>query len=126
VSDFIEHDGEYSLHTSEGMKKVTDTTCGCVFNSSMLLPCRHVFALRRKLDKPLYDPSICDKRWTTTYYKSTQRIFLSSDTEPSLTLKTSSKHIRKLSQHQKFREASIITAELASIASYASSIHFQR
>ena len=40
---------------------------------------------------------------------------------------TSSKeHRRKLSQHQKFRKASLITAELASVASGASGVHFER
>ena len=36
------------------------------------------------------------------------------------------KHRRKLSQHQKFRKASVITSELASVASEASHVHFQR
>lgn len=41
-------------------------------------------------------------------------------------LTTSKKHRRSLSQHQKFRMASIVTAELASVASYASKARFDR
>lgn len=35
-------------------------------------------------------------------------------------------HCRKLSQHEKFRKASVQASELASVASLASNIHFQR
>ena len=37
-----------------------------------------------------------------------------------------SKDVRKLSQHEKYRKAVVLTSELASVASVASSIHFQR
>lgn len=126
VSGFVEDNGEYVIQTSEGLKKVGLSICECVFNKSMLLPCRHIFALRRELDEPLYDASICDQRWTSAYYKSTQRIFSSQSIQPTLVVKSSKKHVRKLTQHQKFREASIITAELASVTCFASSIHFRR
>ena len=43
-----------------------------------------------------------------------------------MVLTTSKKHRRSLSQHQKFRMASIITAVLASVASYASKAQFDR
>ena len=47
--------------------------------------------------------------------------------QSSLQLVTNTKeHRRKLSQHQKFRKASLITAELASLASGASGVHFER
>ena len=75
IPDFTEDDEGFMLKTSEGLKKVTVTSCECVFNKSMILPCRHIFALRGKLNMSLYDASICDERWTSDYYKSTQRIF---------------------------------------------------
>ena len=36
----------------------------------------------------------------------------------------SKQHRHKLSQHEKFRKASIVTSELASVASEASNVHF--
>lgn len=126
VQNFTENEEGFMVKTSEGLKKVSVQSCECVFNKSMLLPCRHIFALRSKLDEPLYDASICDKRWTSDYYKSTQRIFTAHSVEPSLQVKMSKKHVRILSQHQKFHEASLITAELASVASVASGFHFKR
>ena len=58
VSSITDENGEYTVSTSEGLKKVTLVSCECIFNRSMLLPCRHIFALRKKLDKPLYEASI--------------------------------------------------------------------
>ena len=37
-----------------------------------------------------------------------------------------SKYVRKLSQHEKYRKAVVLTSELASVVSVASSFHFQR
>ena len=79
------------------------------------------------LGKPLYDPKICDNRWTFAYYQSTQRIFVSSSSSSSLAITVSkSKDVRKLSQHEKYRKAVVLTSELASVASVTSSVHFQR
>lgn len=35
----------YKIETSEGMKAVTTMECGCIFQRSMKLPCRHILAL---------------------------------------------------------------------------------
>jgi len=42
----------------------------------MKLPCRHIFALRKHVGMDLFDPSLCDRRWTIDYYKSKQKILL--------------------------------------------------
>lgn len=126
VSNIIETDGHYSLEMSEGHIAVTITACECMFNKAMVLPCRHIFALRSKLGEPLFDASICDKRWTSTYYRSTQRLFSSQSERPSLLVTISKKERRKLTQHEKFRQVSIVTSELASVASNASKTHFER
>ena len=126
----IKDDGSgqcYKVQTSAGKVQVSEFDCGCIFHQSMLLPCRHMFALRKMLGKPLYDPKICDNRWTFAYYQSTQRIFVSSSSSSSLAITVSkSKDVRKLSQHEKYRKAVVLTSELASVASVASSVHFQR
>ena len=81
VSSFSDQNGSYVVNTSEGQKKVTESSCECMFFSSMLLPCRHIFALRSKLALSLYDPDLCNVRWTTSYYRSTHRIFTSLSME---------------------------------------------
>ena len=61
----IKEDGEqYLVETSEEEKVVSLTDCGCIFRKSMLLPCRHMFALRIKLGEPLFESTVCEKRWT--------------------------------------------------------------
>lgn len=92
----ITADGDfYLVDTTEGQKKLTTSTCECIFNKSMLLPCRHIFALRNKLDQPLFDVTLCDKRWSATYYRSTHRMFSeSSEDVPTVTV-TSAKHRQK-------------------------------
>ena len=127
VKEIKESNGQYMVDTSEGSKVVTSTTCGCIFHMSMLLSCHHIFTLRCKNDESLFDPVLCDKKWTTTYYRSTQRLFLTSSSQPAVQVMTYSKqHRKKLSQHQKFRKASILTTELALVASEASNVHFER
>ena len=123
----IRENEDYLVETSEGERVVSCTGCGCIFHNSMLLPCRHMFALRIKLGEPLFDPNICDKRWTSAYYRSMQRLFSNSSSQPSVAVvEASSKHKRKLSQHEKYRKALLLTSELASVASGASHIHFHR
>ena len=127
VQEIKEIDGQYFIQTSEGEKCVGLSDCNCIFRKSMLLPCRHIFALRNKLEQPLYSEDICNKRWTASYYRSTQRLFSSSHSESSLVLTESScKGARKLSKHEKYRKATLITSELASVASTASNFHFHR
>ena len=116
----------YLVDTTEGQKKLTNSACECIFNKSMRLPCRHIFALRHKLDQPLFDVTLCDKRWSATYYQSTHRMFSEHSADVPVVTVTSAKHRKALSQHQKFRESSLITTELASLASMASNIHYER
>ena len=108
--------------------------CNCMltFRKSMSLPCRHMLKLRKKLGEPLYHADICDRRWTIAYYKTTQnykttqRLFSSSTIDPAVVTTMSKNHKHKHSQHEKFRKASLLTAELASISSEASGIHYCR
>ena len=44
----------------------------------MKLPCKHIFALRKRLEVDLFAEELCDVRWSFKYYKENQRIFRSS------------------------------------------------
>ena len=99
-------------------------------NACFILQCHclaAISALCSKLEEPLFDPNLCNQHWTSTYYKETQRLFTSYNSSTQSLVTTASKqHRRKLSQHEKFRKASIVTSELASIASEASNVYFDR
>ena len=115
----------YTVETKHGLKTVSTQGCGCVFRQSMKLPCRHILALRKNLKKPLFDAECCDKRWTSQYYRQTQRLFSSLSSAPSVTVSQhDSRNERKLSQHEKFRKANILTTELATVISEASHSHY--
>ena len=126
VKDIRENGEQFTVETSEGQRVVSVSDCSCIFYTSMSLPCRHIFALRSKLHQPLFVVDLCDKRWTSAYYRATQRLFSSSSSQLLLVTTASKEHCRKLSQHEKFRKALVLTSELASVASEASHVHFQR
>ena len=126
VKNFEEVEEGYVCQTSEGSRNVNLSDCSCAFRTSMLLPCRHMFALCKGLCKPLYNAELCNKRWTSDYYRSTQRLFCNSPSQPVIVMSSSKEHTHKLTQHEKFRKASIICSQVASVASVSSKIDFQR
>lgn len=42
---------------------IVTTTCQCIVQAS-LLPCRHIFALRKYFQFPLFDKCLCNERWS--------------------------------------------------------------
>ena len=93
----------------------------------MMLPCRHIFAVRKTLNKPLFLPELCNVRWTY-YYDSQKALF---DIAPSSSTSLEVSQVKAapscaMSQHQKYRKATYLTSELASIVSESSGIHFDR
>ena len=70
----IQEDEGFHVESSEGHIFVTISACECSWKS-MKPPCRHIFAVCSKLGIELFDEILCDKRWSTWYYKENQRIF---------------------------------------------------
>ena len=97
VKEIQRKDEKYVVETTDGTKTVSESSCECVFHKSMKLPCRHMFSLRKQLGIPLFDASICDKRWTSEYYHSTQRLFSEFSHEPSVAITEIEKPPRRLS-----------------------------
>ena len=79
-----QEDGAFEAISSEGLITVTGTTCQCTSWKSMKLPCRHILMARSNLGMSLYDEALCDKRWSTAYYKLNQRIFSGEYQEQSI------------------------------------------
>lgn len=121
----VSHDeaNVYMINSSEGIIRTTASECSCSFYKSMLLPCRHVFAVRSASKLDLYSAELCASRWTLAYYRSNHRILA----EPSSTFDDSSFMITEhvvstkpiLSQHEKYHKAFRITQKLTSIVSEA-------
>lgn len=87
-------DGEYYVQHRWQQLLVTTESCTCLFTKSMLLPCRHIFALRRSLQEDVYCEKLCNERWTRSYYKKHQRSFHRTASEKSHEIMKSN-HISK-------------------------------
>ena len=66
---------DFLIASSEGNIHVTASTCECTSWKSMKLPCRHILAVRAKLEVDLFEETLCDRRWSANYFKRSQRIF---------------------------------------------------
>ena len=79
-------DDKFYAMSSEGRIDVSTSSCECSSWHSMKLPCRHIFAARVKLEIDLFEATLCDERWSSSYYKESQRIFCGymQDDSPSV------------------------------------------
>ena len=81
--------GVYEVESSEGKIKVSSDICECTFWKSMKLPCRHILAARESAGTDLFDETLCDRRWSSCYYKEKQRIFLDQDPDSCQSIEVS-------------------------------------
>ena len=92
----------------------------------MQLPCRHIFAVRKRYDMSLYEPSLCAVRWRKDYYQSCHRVLRHSE-EPTSSagsvnihqLSADKKTTSILSAQEKYRKAFNVAQKLASLVSEA-------
>ena len=121
-----DEEGSFSVKSSVGEISVTATTCQCTSYTSMSLPCRHIFALRRQQMLDLFDPALVAQRWTLDYYKKGHRMFqpLSDNIQqPSVSL---TPRRRNLNSDQKYKRALQLGQKLASLASECSQDYEQK
>lgn len=120
--------------TSEGLLEVSDTTCECLFNKSMGLPCRHLFKLRSLKKLPLFDEKICLERWTKTYFVKSNPFFNMDDellqfrnNDVTITQSEVPVKSRCLSKHEKFKMMNSECLKLSNISAEVSSrIFYER
>ena len=119
--------GTYQIQTSDGVINVTHSTCSCLFFSSMLLPCRHIFSLRKKSGVSLFDSSLCDQRWTRSYFRSEHRVFQSTSAETQTTVEiTAAKSSTKMTSQQKYSGALLEIKKVANALSMFNDDEFHR
>ena len=61
----------------------TIDSCPCGFVSSMLLPCKHILAVRMSYSLPEYDESFCAERWKLRHFLSNHRAYSPSNSSGS-------------------------------------------
>ena len=112
-------DGQVSGETT------TCSECSCSFNQRMLLPCCHIFAMRRQQGLSVYDEMLSHTRWHTARYQVVHNAFCDVQTVPAavanVTVSAMPVGPRRVPQttHEKFRAARLVSMRLAEVASEA-------
>ena len=65
--------------TSQSKVVSSSDDCNPSFRKAMQLPCKHIFAIRKRSNLTLFKPNLCAERWTLQYYKSSQYILHEQD-----------------------------------------------
>lgn len=108
--------------------------CNCSFHKSMMLPCRHILAVRKHLGKPLFDRELCSRRWSMAHLKKSHRIFLTAqppvdlpdagtsaavtnEADVEVLVSSTPKRKAKLTEHQKYKKAFTVAQSIAQIIS---------
>ena len=119
--NFYEENGNHiaQFNSSGKVIKTCQNSCECSFAKVMRLPCRHMLAIRTRLQIPLYDQTCCHIRWTKHFYLSGHRIAMDNLADNSDIHITTSrmKSIAIISGQQKYREAFSIGQKIASCIS---------
>ena len=53
----------------------TTTSCDCDFRRGVMLPCMHMFKLRRTSNVPVFESSLCAERWGKEYFLTDHPVF---------------------------------------------------
>lgn len=65
----FESENGCQIASSVGIIQATITSCQCAFRASTQLPCRHIFAVRKQKQIPLFSEELVAPRWSLSYLK---------------------------------------------------------
>ena len=103
---------------------VTPQSCSCFEFWSIMIPCEHIFAVRRHYEMPLFSEDLCNERWK----KDVSTCTTLPNSESPITNQihcTSIKRLKTLSIGQKRQQLQIITNEIISVVSEQSNAKFK-
>ena len=66
-------DNSFDILFADEVINTTSIECKCYKFTSMGLPCKHIFAVKRALSMDMFDKSLCLMRWTREYYRLKNR-----------------------------------------------------
>ena len=113
------------VHSKGKELHVSTTNFPCGFVSSMLLPCRHIFAVRKHTGLTEYDESLCAERWKLSHFTQHHRVYCQPSEANSQAVIEIFEHVSSpsssnvvLSEQQKYRKAfkiaQVLSQELSS------------
>ncbi|XP_043279783.1 uncharacterized protein [Venturia canescens] len=114
---FTEQDDDhFEFRLGASTVVASENSCDCPSFASMMLPCRHIFIVRKQLGCDLFDANICARRWTQQYYFHTQRVFQNERMDDEVisgavvSSKPPKRHVS--TENQRFRMIRVITNDL--------------
>lgn len=116
--------GFFEVSCSNRNTLTTAESCQCGDFSSMLLPCRHIFAVRKHQHIPLFSKDLCHIRWTRSYYLTKQRVGVVNSNITANISCTVSRKQKILTLTEKRKAAIAITNSLVELLSLSSNSEF--
>jgi len=108
TTDVTVTDGNVAIVVDGKTEQMCPDKCVCAFSKAMGLPCRHIFAVRRHFQSPLFTLSGIWPRWLKNAVIDKHRIFRSTPDESVVHV---SHHVTKpLTQSQKFQRCKRVSA----------------
>ena len=121
----------FEIPSSEGNLTTTAESCSCLFHGAMSLPCRHIFLVRSLLKSEEFDSALCSERWTMSYFSKNARVMAGTSSpsgtrtlEESVALDVVPRVVGDTVQ-KRFRQARVLTDQLASLVSESTGIDFE-
>ena len=102
-------DGRYNVKNTS--VTVTESKCECAFSMQYKLSYKHIFSLRKQLDKNQFEKSLIKERWSKLHYLCT---FRSYQHEHHVSHSVYSPRGRVESQQQRYRAGYHVAQKLAS------------
>ena len=108
-----------NVDLNDDTHEVSAASCQCYFWKSMNLPCKHILQYRSKKGEDMFCEDLVHQRWKRAYYKQCHRVFVQETPTNASTFSISQQPSPRRSQHwsfnRKFRQASVVTSQLAGV-----------
>eukprot|EP00118_Oscarella_pearsei_P023729 m.287647 g.287647 ORF g.287647 m.287647 type:complete len:319 (+) comp40703_c0_seq48:1423-2379(+) len=108
--------GQFVITASAGEFISTTEDCPCGFFKAMMLPCKHILAVRDILKCPLFSETLCATRWLLQHYIQ-NHAFIESSGSNTLDITVDSDfpsvEAATLSEQEKYRKAFKVAQETA-------------
>ena len=103
------------------------SSCTCTFYKTMFMPCRHIFATRRLLHLPLFQPSMVPLCWIKQYQLSMEEN-QSNNQVSGVQISTFTRKAlpTSLSRSQKYTKMMNLCQKLATVASQCGMLEFRK
>lgn len=120
----------YMFKSSNNQYCTVENSCSCIFYNGMGLPCKHILAVRELLNITIFEPELCNIRWSKNFYLDSYSKILGNGTchlESHLnTTQIQQRSSKVLSYNEKYRKTVKTTQQLTALISELSSREYNK